>query len=228
MLLLLLACQEPPAIDSGPAELPRGALSLAFPLASSAAINQLVGVDHDPVVQQGIDRLICTNYADQGFPWCYDEHHGSDYMLDGGFTAMDAGSLEILAAVDGVVVDVEDGHYDRCHGDLDGVSCDGEPMISNKVVIEHETDHGLHQTLYFHMMKGSVAVEVGQQVHCGELLGLVGSSGNSSAPHLHFELQGPEGDVIDPYAGPASQVETWWIEQGPLEGYPSGQCAELD
>lgn len=224
MLFVLLACTEPGPLDSGTPEPARGALSLAFPLASSAPINQLVGVDHDPVVQEGINQLICTNYAEQGFPWCYDEHHGSDYMLDGGFTAMDAGSLEILAAADGVVVDVEDGHYDRCHGDLDGVSCDGEPMVSNKVVIEHQSPDGPHRTLYFHMMKDSVSVAVGEQVQCGQLLGKVGSSGNSSAPHLHFELQGPQEQVIDPYAGPASQTETWWQDQGALEGYPSGDC----
>jgi nitrite reductase/ring-hydroxylating ferredoxin subunit len=41
---------------------------------------------------------------------------------------------------------------------------------------------------YAHMQKGSVAVRVGQQVAAGSVIGHVGSSGNSSNPHLHFGL----------------------------------------
>jgi murein DD-endopeptidase MepM/ murein hydrolase activator NlpD len=37
-------------------------------------------------------------------------------------------------------------------------------------------------------MPGSVRVRVGQRVTIGQTLGLLGSSGNSNAPHLHFQL----------------------------------------
>jgi murein DD-endopeptidase MepM/ murein hydrolase activator NlpD len=42
--------------------------------------------------------------------------------------------------------------------------------------------------LYAHLAPGSVAVTGGQRVRAGEVLGRVGHSGNSTAPHLHFQL----------------------------------------
>ena len=42
--------------------------------------------------------------------------------------------------------------------------------------------------LYGHMQPGSVRVRVGQRVARGEVLGLIGSSGNSTTPHLHFQV----------------------------------------
>ncbi len=181
-----------------------------------------MGVDHDPEVHEGIYRAICLDYLSRGFPHCYDEHDGSDFILDGGFDAMDAGSATIIAAADGVVLETEDGHYDRCHADLAtaDVSCDGYEMVANSVILEHETGH---RTLYWHMMNGSVAVQEGQQVTRGTVLGVIGSSGYSSTPHLHFELQDAEGQAIDPFAGELSQPETWWCQQGDGEE-PPGSC----
>jgi hypothetical protein len=47
--------------------------------------------------------------------------------------------------------------------------------------------------VFAHLTTGSVTVEVGQQVRVGEVLGRVGHTGNSSAPHLHFQLMdGPD------------------------------------
>jgi hypothetical protein len=48
--------------------------------------------------------------------------------------------------------------------------------------------------LYAHLAPGSVAVTRGQQVRVGEVLGRVGHTGNSTAPHLHFQLM----DSADP------------------------------
>ncbi len=220
LVLMAVGC-EPDQVDSAPA-IARGALSLALPLASPGAFDPpVIGVDHDPEVHEGIYRAYCTDYMGRSFPHCYDEHDGSDVMLDGGFPAMDAGSEEIIAAAPGTVVDTDDGHYDRCHADLGAqeVDCDGYPMLANYVILEHE---GGYRTLYWHMKTDSVAVHVDQVVEAGELLGLVGSSGHSSAPHLHFELQDPAGDAIDPYAGEYSQDETWWCEQGDPDELPGG------
>jgi hypothetical protein len=48
--------------------------------------------------------------------------------------------------------------------------------------------------LYAHLAPGSVVVTRGQQVRAGEVLGRVGHTGNSTAPHLHFQLM----DSADP------------------------------
>lgn len=46
---------------------------------------------------------------------------------------------------------------------------------------------------FAHLTTGSVAVEAGQQVRVGDVLGRVGHTGNSTAPHLHFQLMdGPD------------------------------------
>lgn len=42
-------------------------------------------------------------------------------------------------------------------------------------------------------------LQVGDQVQAGQLIGWVGDSGNATAPHLHFELLGPDGAAVDPY-----------------------------
>jgi hypothetical protein len=223
-MIWLLACTSPPRdsrLDSqGPL---RAELQLAFPLAERELFLETVGMDHDPQVHTGIEQLICTAYDGRPFPACYDEHRGSDYMLEGGFDVMDAGSAGVLAAADGVVVSVEDGNYDRCHGDASTFEndCDGYESKANHVILEHE---GGWTTRYWHLMTDSVAVEPGQAVSCGELLGRVGSSGNSSAPHLHFQLEDADQVVVDPYAGEHSQPETFWIEQGEAEGLPGSGC----
>ena len=77
----------------------------------------------------------------------------------------------------------------------------GQPPVA----VQHPADYAGNQVvvqiqpdvwaIYAHFQPGSVAVRVGERVTTGQRLGLLGSSGNSDAPHLHFQLSdGP--DVI--------------------------------
>ena len=61
------------------------------------------------------------------------------------------------------------------------------------VIINHENGY---QTLYAHMLRKS-PVNVGQRVSQGEQIGLVGSTGYSTGPHLHFTVY-KNGKLIDP------------------------------
>ncbi|MDS0527975.1 peptidoglycan DD-metalloendopeptidase family protein [Clostridium sp. SHJSY1] len=54
----------------------------------------------------------------------------------------------------------------------------------NKILIEHE---GNIQTVYAHL--SAIQTKIGTQVKKGELIGSVGSTGNSTGPHLHFEVR---------------------------------------
>jgi hypothetical protein len=47
---------------------------------------------------------------------------------------------------------------------------------------------GGHYAFYAHLQPGTVRVHVGQKVEVGQVLGLLGNSGNSNAPHLHFHV----------------------------------------
>lgn len=195
----------------------------AVPLEEPERFFQTTGVDHDPEDHDTpLGSAICTNYDGRGFPWCYDGHRGTDYLLEGGFEAMDAGSTQILAAADGVVVETDDGNYDRCHVEGTDVVCDGYPKEANYVIVEHPS--GI-RSMYWHMKTDSVAVSVGDEVTCGDVLGLIGSSGNSSMPHLHFQVETTLGDHFDPYGGEFSQADSWWTDQGDdNEDLPVGGC----
>ena len=52
-------------------------------------------------------------------------------------------------------------------------------------------------TLYAHMLAGSRTVSYGQEVSQGQVIGVVGSTGNSTGPHLHFEVR-LNGRVVNP------------------------------
>ena len=92
----------------------------------------------------------------------------------------------VVAAADGVVVGALDGLEDNVPGDLpDPSTITVKNVDGNHVVIDH--GNGFY-SFYAHLKPGSVEVEVGDRVQTGDQLGLLGNTGNSSAPHLHFHV----------------------------------------
>jgi murein DD-endopeptidase MepM/ murein hydrolase activator NlpD len=67
------------------------------------------------------------------------------------------------------------------------------------ISIDHAIAGQKVSTLYGHMTYGSRQVGAGQTVQAGQLIGLVGSTGSSTACHLHFEVH-INGSVVDPWA----------------------------
>lgn len=65
------------------------------------------------------------------------------------------------------------------------------------VVVEHVIDGQVTRTVYGHMQFGSLLVSVGDSVEVGQQLGVVGSTGQSTGAHLHFEVI-IDGIQIDP------------------------------
>ena len=50
-------------------------------------------------------------------------------------------------------------------------------------------DHGKSEySFYAHLQRGSVRVHKGDRVKAGDVVGKLGSSGNSTEPHLHFHV----------------------------------------
>ena len=72
------------------------------------------------------------------------------------------------------------------------------------VAIEHA--QGTQQTLYAHLSE--LFVKPGEQVKQGTVIGRVGTTGNSTGPHLHFELrqQLPDGSWVAQDAGQSLEV----------------------
>jgi hypothetical protein len=87
---------------------------------------------------------------------------------------------EILAPADGVVTDVISGVRDNHAPSMNSFSA-----LGNAVFIKHAADV---YSLMAHLKLGSIRVKVGDRVKRGQVIALCGNSGNSSEPHLHFEL----------------------------------------
>ncbi len=67
------------------------------------------------------------------------------------------------------------------------------------VTIDHVIGGQATDTLYGHMTYGSRQVSAGDYVQAGQMIGLVGSTGSSTACHVHFEVH-INGGVVDPWA----------------------------
>src|SRR5262249_26159646 len=92
---------------------------------------------------------------------------------------------EILAAADGKVVAAIDGVPDNLPGVMNPYSA-----VGNAIIIEHSPKL---YSAYCHLQRGTLAVKLDQKGKKGDRLGLCGNSGNSSEPHLHFQLHdGPD------------------------------------
>ncbi|WP_412543874.1 M23 family metallopeptidase [Longispora sp. K20-0274] len=124
------------------------------------------------------------------------DHEGVDLGADRG--------TPVRAAAAGVVV------TSTCNASLAGraYSCDvdGSPTVLGcgwYVDVRHP---GGVVTRYCHLLR-QPTVAVGESVVAGQLLGYVGSSGNSSGPHLHFEVR-PEGQ------GPTTDPVAWMAAHG--------------
>jgi Peptidase family M23 len=93
-----------------------------------------------------------------------------------------------IAVADAVVASVVDGQPEQTPGkyptNIPLADADG-----NCVILDLRDDLGNHRyALYAHLQPGSVKVHRGEHVTLGQVLGLVGDSGNSVVPHLHFQV----------------------------------------
>lgn len=77
----------------------------------------------------------------------------------------------------------------------------------NIVILDHD---GGYQTYYAHLSKISPGIARGVSVGRGEVIGLVGSTGRSTGPHLHFEVR-KDGRYIDPF-DTTHQLDLWILQ----------------
>lgn len=112
---------------------------------------------------------------------------------------------EVYSPCDGIVVVAEDGYaenektnlladmsnaYKNAHY-FDPEKDDIQSVAGNYVIIKYSEN--VYAALC-HLQTGSIQVSVGQMIKKGEVIGRVGHSGNSFAPHLHFQLM-DSGDI---------------------------------
>lgn len=94
---------------------------------------------------------------------------------------------DVLAVADGTVVSVVDGVPENVPGSPNPLMATG-----NTVVVQH--DNAVY-SVFCHLQPHKIRVKVGAKVKRGAVLGSCGNSGNSSEPHLHFQLE--DGPSLD-------------------------------
>ena len=119
---------------------------------------------------------ISSGFGDRVAPcrYCSSDHRGVDFVPGNG--------APIFAIADGVVTASEFGGG-----------------YGQYVYLEHDINGRSVLTVYAHMQRGSSPLRVGDVVQVGDFIGLVGNTGISTGPHLHFELR-IEGEYVDPFA----------------------------
>lgn len=115
---------------------------------------------------------------------------------------------EALAVAEGTVVGVKDGIAENVPGaNSRAVPITLETVGGNYVIVELGNGHF---AFYAHLQPGSLRVKLGDKVRPGQVLGLVGNSGNSTEPHLHFHISdanSPLGSEGLPYGLSSFEVQ---------------------
>lgn len=140
----------------------------------------------------------------------YDQHEGTDFATwPWPMIRMDQNHALVVAAAPGWIVGKRDGNFDRHCSAVTGAQW-------NAVYIQH---YDGSVAWYGHLKSGSLTSKgVGEAVVAGERLGVIGSSGRSTGPHLHLEVYDPSGALQDPYAGSCNYLNrqtSWWAAQRP-------------
>lgn len=114
---------------------------------------------------------------EDGKTWIGDQLKNESYRCYG---------ADALAVADGVVAGIKDGIPENIPGaNSRAVPITLETVGGNYVILD--LGRGRY-AFYAHLQPGSLRVKVGDKVKRGQVVGLVGNSGNSTEPHLHFHI----------------------------------------
>ena len=107
-------------------------------------------------------------------------HNGIDIAISGGASP---GVINILASNSGIVTKIITGcPTTNSDNDKSDNNCGGG--YGNYIIVKHNDEQS---TLYAHLY--SINVSQGSRVNKGQIIGTMGSSGNSTGTHLHFEVR---------------------------------------
>lgn len=163
-------------------------------------------VDHNAAYPNQLQDWNCGNRTydtNDGY-----NHAGIDiFTWPFGWYQMDHSQATVIAAAPGIIIGKSNGNYDR--------NCAFNNSNWNAIYVQHNDGS---VAWYGHMKNNSLTSKsVGDFVESGEFLGIVGSSGNSTGPHLHFEVYDNSNVLVDTYQGPCnnwtSSTDTWWQNQ---------------
>lgn len=190
----------------------REVVRLGWPLAQVPGHNDFgyhtvsAFVDHKTDFPNRLEDYNCGERSfdtDEGY-----NHAGTDFSLwPYEWNKMEEDQIEVVAAAAGIIIGKDDGNFDQ--------NCEFVDTAQwNAVYVRHADGT---QAWYGHLKENSLLEkEIGDPIDRGEYIGVVGSSGTSTGPHLHFELQDEMGNIIDPYVGDCNQIDSsYWLAQRP-------------
>ncbi|HDO23698.1 MAG TPA: M23 family metallopeptidase [bacterium] len=165
-----------------------------LPLASNPGYN--AWFDHNASVGSELRYDCVTNFS-------YDNHHGTDFAASFGTSIYSGAAGSLYYRVD----NCPDGSQPSCGS-----------YYGNHVRLWHADGR---VTIYAHMRQWTPIWY--QSVLCGVYIGQSGNSGQSSGPHLHFELWQNTGigTRLDFFGGNCNSPSYWVNQNG---GWPTTQC----
>ncbi len=125
---------------------------------------------------------------------------------------------QVLAVADGDITEAVDQFPDNVPRTLPPVTLDN--IAGNHIILQISPNRFV---TYAHLQKGSIRVRAGEHVHRGDVLALLGNSGNSTGVHLHLQLT-DRNSVLQSQGVPF--VFSVFIYLGPGSDYPEKQVAE--
>ncbi len=118
---------------------------------------------------------------------------------------------DVMAATGAPLVAVEDGVLSSYGG--------SDPLGGLSVFLEGVSGYRYY---YAHLSAFAPDLSQGDTVTAGQLIGFVGSTGDALAPHVHFEIHNPDGQVLDAYG----LLKTAWSARQAALSLPAGDPAD--
>lgn len=140
-----------------------------------------------PLGPDMVDARISQNYGENN-------HSGVDYGVPQG--------TPVYAAAAGKVT--------KMNGIDTGYDGTAQTSAGIFVKIRHDAGGRNFWTSYQHLSAVAAGISVGSDISAGQLIGFTGNTGNSTGPHLHFELKLRDDNCVDGYG----------------QGYPLGTCTQ--
>lgn len=121
----------------------------------------------------------------------------------------------VLACADAKVVVVVDGVKSNIpHGNTLAEVITPRTLPGNHIILD--LGHGIYAA-YAHLIPGSIRVKAGQRVKVGQVMAKLGNTGNSSEPHLHFQIMNAPDFIMSeglPFGHPVLTIQ----KTGPVPG----------
>lgn len=176
-------------VETAPLPVKRGAVAISSPLKgdhwlaangpsnTSGHRQALIPIDGHAVISQRF-AIDWVQLRDDGKTYQGDEKDNKNYLAYG---------HEAYAVADGIVTETKDGIPENIPGaNSRAVPITLETVGGNHVIIDIGAGNF---AFYAHLQPGSLRVKLGDHVRRGQVVGLVGNSGNSTEPHLHFHIE---------------------------------------